>query len=310
MSLRKRLPDRVVGALLILAAATLWGSLGLFGKHLFAYDLEPLEVASARAAIAFLTLAAAMAPRARRLVPARRDLPRYFLYGAISIGLFYFLYLEAIQHATIAIAAALLYTAPAFVLLFSWALRWEPVRPRQLLPLALTMGGAFVVTGGAAALFSRATTLSLAGVLAGLGSGITYALFTVLGKRVVQTRDLLQVLFWAYGFGALVLGLLSPPWRPFLDAPGAAPLLVGMGIGPSLLATLLFLAGVRHLQASTASMLATLEPVVAAVLGITLLSEPLHTDTALGIGMVVGGALLLARRPAGSRARRSLPRQA
>lgn len=286
----------VLGAALVLGAATLWGSLGLFGKLLFQHHLVPVEVASARAAIAFITLAAVMAPRWQRLVPSWRELPLFALYGAISIGLFYYLYLEAIERTTLAIAAALLYTAPGFVLVLSWALRWEPVRPGQLLPLAMTLTGAFLVTGAATSLVAGGASLPPGAVLAGLGSGLTYALFTVLGKRVAQRTDLARVIFWAYGFGALVLGINVRPWRPFLDAPAAAPLLVTMAIGPTLLATVLFLAGVRYIQASSASMLATIEPVVAALLGAVLLEETLGADTALGTTLVIGAALLLARR--------------
>ncbi|MEJ2679063.1 MAG: DMT family transporter [Gemmatimonadota bacterium] len=66
-------------------------------------------------------------------------------------------------------------------------------------------------------------------------------------------------------------------------------------LGPTLLASFLFLAALRHLPASTASMLATAEPVVAALLGVAVLGEPLGLDTAAGVALVVGAAIMLGK---------------
>ncbi|HKJ93842.1 MAG TPA: EamA family transporter [Longimicrobiales bacterium] len=288
----------LVGALLVLGAAALWGSLGLFGRALFAYHLTPLEIASSRAALAFVFLAILLAPRARTLRVAWRDVPLLLVYGALSIGLFYFLYMAAIERTTIAVAAALLYSAPAFVLVISWALRWEAVRAGQLLPLAAALAGVMLVTGAGAAILRGAAPLPAAAVVFGLGSGVTYALFTVLGKRIAARHGPLRTLFYAYAAGALVLAPAALPWRVIAAHPHALPALIGMSVGPTLLASFLFLTALRHLPASTASMLATAEPVTAALLGVAVLGEPLGLDTAVGVALVVtAGVMLGSARP-------------
>jgi drug/metabolite transporter, DME family len=294
----------LTGALLVLSAAALWGSLGLFGRRLFAYHLTPLEIASARAALAFLGLAILFAPRVRGLHVPWREVPLLLVYGGLSIGVFYFLYMAAIERTTIAVAAALLYTAPAFVLVISWGLRWEAVRPVQLVPLAAALTGVVLVTGGGAAVVRGGAPLPAGAVAFGLGSGITYALFTVLGKRVTERYGPLRTLFYAYGAGVLVLAPAAPPWQVLAHHPDALPVLAGMSLGPTLLASFLFLAALHHLPASTASMLATAEPVVAALLGVAVLGEPLGLDTAAGVALVVAAAIMLGGA-ARARSRRS-----
>ena len=110
---------RYTGALMVLAAASLWGTLGYFGRRLYPLGITPLELASVRAAIGFLGLAlwAARAPARLRIRP--RDLPFFALYGVVAVALFQWFYFATIERTTLANAAALLYTAPAFVVLGS-----------------------------------------------------------------------------------------------------------------------------------------------------------------------------------------------
>ena len=278
---------------MVLGAAALWGSLGLFGRLAFDHGATPLQVGSVRATLAFLGVLplALLRPRALRV---RRDhLPRLLGYGAVGVGFFYYIYLVAVDRLPLAVAAALLYTAPAFVLAIAWALRWEPVRLGRLLPLAMVLAGAFLVTGA----FRALDSVDVGGIAAGIASGVAYALYTVLGKRIRRDYDVLTTIFYAYGVGAVVLAVVAPPWAVFAAFPQAVPLLLLMGLGPTLLAALLFYGGIRWIEASTASMLATIEPVVAAMIGLAWLGELLPISTVVGTAFILGAAVLL--RPAG-----------
>lgn len=297
---------------MVVGAAALWGSLGLFGRLAFDQGAAPLEVGSVRAALAFLGVLPLALARPQRLRVPRRDLPLMIGYGAIGVGFFYWIYLVAVELLPLATAAALLYTAPAWVVAIAWSLRWEPVDRRKLLPLALVLAGAFLVTGAFRAVLGAAGGAEVAGpgtaggigwagVTAGLGSGVAYALYTVLGKRIRQRHDILTTILYAYGTGAIVLAVVSPPWRVFLEHPDATWTLLLMGLGPTLLAALLFYAGLRHIDASTASMLATIEPVVAALIGLAWLGEGLTWWTMVGTLLIVAAAALLRPRPRGTR---------
>lgn len=280
-----------LGALMVVGAAVLWGTLGLFGRLAFEHGATPLDVGSIRATLAFLGILPLALLRPARLRVRAAHLPLVAGYGAIGVGFFYYIYLVAIDLLPLAVAAALLYTAPAFVVALAWTLGWEPVRPRRLIPLAMVLAGAFLVTGAFRTLGSAA--LPLSGILAGLASGVAYALYTVLGKRIRRHYDVFTVIFYAYGIGALVLAVVAPPWRVLAEHPDAVAVLLLMGLGPTLLAALLFYGGIRHIDASTASMLATIEPVVAALIGLAWLSESLPWSTVAGTGLILAAAILL-----------------
>lgn len=283
------------GAVLVLAAAILWGTLGLFGKRLYQAGLSPVEVVSVRAAVAFLGLSLWMLPRLGRLRVRWRDLPFFAAYGLISIGLFYFLYFATIEVAPVSVAAALLYTSPAWVVLLTWLLGGPRPGPRELAALGLALAGVFLVTGALRALLVGGESLSAQAVALGLGSGLTYGLYTIFGKRALRRYPPEAAVFYAFAFGALVLALWAPPWQAVASHREVWGLLVLLGLVPTLGAFLLYTWGLEALPAPTASMLATAEPVAATILGVLILGEPFQADRVLGILLVVGAAVALAR---------------
>jgi DME family drug/metabolite transporter len=272
----------------------------------FAHGVTPLELASARAALAFLGVVPLAVRRPAILKVRRADLPLLIGYGAISIGLFYYLYMEAVGRVPLAVAAALLYTAPGWVVAIAWTAGWEPVRWRRLVPLGMVLAGAFLVTGAWRLLLGDGPAegpaagpgaIGWVGAGFALGSGVAYALYTVLGKRVRARYSVATTILYAYGIGALVLAVAAPPWTPFIQHPGAAGVILVMGLGPTLLAALLFYTGLHHIDASSASMLATIEPVVAALLGLWWLGEPLTGAVMAGTVLIIAAAVLLRPRP-------------
>ncbi|MFS8493272.1 MAG: EamA family transporter, partial [Limnochorda sp.] len=256
-----RLPSSAFfrGALPVLAAATLWGTLGLFGKRLYQAGLSPVEVVSVRAAVAFLGLALWMLPRAGRLRIRWRDLPFFAAYGLISIGLFYVLYFAAIEAAPVSVAAALLYTAPAWVVLLTWLLGGARPGVGELTALGLALVGVFLVTGAGQALLGG-ESLSARAVALGLGSGLTYGLYSIFGKRALRRYPPETAVFYAFAFGALALAVAAPPWQALAHHREVWGLLVLLGLVPTLGAYLLYTWGLSALPAPTASLLATIEP--------------------------------------------------
>jgi drug/metabolite transporter, DME family len=288
-------PRPALGAALVVGAAALWASLGIFGRLAFEYGISPFEVASVRAFIAFLAVLPLAVFRRRpvhRLHVPLRHLPLVIGYGVVGVGFFYFVYLLAIERLPIAVAAALLYTGPAFVVAIAWTMRWEPVRLRRLVPLGLVMLGAFLVTGA----FRALTQVDGLGVAAGLGSGFAYAIFTVLGKRIRRHYDVVATILFAYGVGAVVLAFVARPWTVLLEHPEALGVLLLMGLAATLLPALLFYAGIRHIDASAASMLATIEPVIAALLALAWLGEGIAAATVAGTALILTAAVLLRPR--------------
>ncbi|MGH7475157.1 MAG: DMT family transporter [Longimicrobiales bacterium] len=298
----------LLGALLVLGAAVLWGTLGVFGKYLYERGLTALEVASARAAVGALGLGLwhlVHAPAALRV--RARDLPLLAAYGVIGFALFELLFFAALERTTVAIAVALLYTAPAFVLVLSWATGDERPERQRLLPLILVLLGVTLVTGAAGALVAGATPVSTAAILIGLASGLTYGLYTWFGKRAVARNAPSVVIFYVFVFAAAVLAVPAPPWRIAAEHTDSLAVLLLLGLVPTLGAYVVYAMALQHLPGSTAAMLASIEPVIAALLGFWILGEPLAADRAAGVLVIVAASGLLARSLTRQRAVPALP---
>ncbi len=296
MSRAARTARPLLGGAMVLAAAALWGTLGLFARALYAAGVTPLEVASIRATVGVVGLALWMLVRRRRTRLRARDLLFFAAYGLFGIALFQFAYFATIERTTVAVAVALLYTAPAFVVVLSWLGGRESLGGARLGALALVLSGTFLVTGAVRLIVAGAATVSTAALAYGLLSGLTYGLYTLFGKRALDRYDPTETVLYAFVFGAVILAFATPPWRPMLAHPDQLPVFLLLGLLPTAAAYVLYIAGLRYLTAGTASILASAEPVVAAVIGATLLGEALGAEQMAGIALIVGAGVLLTRR--------------
>ena len=197
------------GYLLALTAGVVWATLGVLLKSLYAYDTDPLTMATFRALIAFATLAIILAivkPRLLRI--HRQDIPFFLLYGLVGVTLTYITYFYALRFTSVTTAVILLYTYPALVTLFATVLLGERLDWIKGLVLVLTFAGCFLVAQG---YDPTALKLNLKGVLWGLGAGVTAAIYSLFGKKALQRYDSWTTVCYGFGFGALFLLILRPP---------------------------------------------------------------------------------------------------
>lgn len=281
------------GYLMILGAGTLWGSLGIFGRALYADGMTPLGVVIARATVAaaiFTVWTGVKQPKLLRIDP--RDLGFFALYGLIGIGIFYFLLFYSISRTSVATAVTLMYTAPAYVSLLSSYLFGERLTGAKVGALALTFAGVALVSGGYDPAQFRG---SLPGILSGLGAGLTYGLYSIFGKKAAAKYHQNTVLVYSFVFGAAFLALAGIPSRFWaVSYPVRVySILAALGIFPTAVAYALYQAGLRRVEASRASIVATVEPVVAALLAYLFLGELLAPIQLLGGLLVLAGVLLI-----------------
>ena len=281
-----------LGPLLVAGAAALWGTIGIAAKSAFRYGIPPADVALWRAGGAFAVLLAATLLWRRPALRVRRaDLVWFGAYGLIGVALFMTVYLTAIRLSTVAAAAMLLYTAPAWVTLLARLVFAEPLGPQKIAAVLLTMlGSALVVRAYAPA----ALRLNLPGVAAGLAAGATYAAYSIFGKHALRRYDPTTTVLYALGFGTFFL-LLVLRRGPALPTPDALPVVLYLVLVPTFLAYLLYTEGLRRMEAGRASILATVEPVVAALLGFLLLGEWLEGWQWVGGALVLAGVALIQR---------------
>lgn len=283
------------GYLLVLAAVVCWSTSGTFIRLILqTYGLSPWTLAAWRDTFTFLMLlSATVALGPSRLRVAPRDLLSLAAMGAVSLGIFHVLWAQAVLMIPIAVATVLNYTSPIFVVLFSWLLWREKPSRTQALALLLAFVGCVLVTG---AYNVRDENLNWPGILVGLSTGVTYGSFTIFGKSAVRRYDSWTVLTYAFGFAALTLLLLRPGAFTAMSAqPPAAWLAVaGLAFVSTLLSFAAYTAGLKYLSASSASITATVEPVMAAGLAYLLLGEMIGPVNIVGGILVIAAVALLA----------------
>lgn len=276
------------GYLLVLLAATLWATLGVIYTVL-ARDsgLAAITVAALRAGLGgLLLLAGLLVLRRNWLRINRRALRVVVLYGVFGVALFYASYVNAILSVGVAVAAVLLYTAPAWVALIAWRFLGEQLNRRHVAALLLTLIGTALV---AQVFRTGAGQINLVGVLWGLLAGLTYGLWSVFNKVGVRHTNPWTLQCYGMLVGAVALLAVQPPLA--LDnvtlAPQTVFWLLALTLGPTVGASVAYAAGVRTVPVSVASLVATLEPVLAALLAFIVLGETLSG------GQLLGGALIL-----------------
>lgn len=275
----------------ILAAAALWGIIGVWNRRLMAGGLSPYSIVVVRNCGGLVLLTAVMALRDRSVFRVERQHLKYFFgTGVVSVVLFTVCYFSCQEICSLAVASILLYTAPAIVVVLSAILWREPVTKKKLLALGLTLVGCALVCGA----FSGALTVTGGGIALGLGAGFFYALYSIFGRYALAHYGPMTVTVWTFVFaGAASLVLARPGELAALAQPSMALTAVGLVVCSTVLPYILYTRGLARVEAGKASILASLEPVVASVAGVVLFGEPMSPLTAAGIVCVLAGVYIL-----------------
>ncbi|MAA76222.1 MAG: EamA family transporter [Salinisphaeraceae bacterium] len=287
------------GPILVALAAACWGLSGGIAGVLLEAGWSPFVIAFYRGAIGlgFFVVWLALTPGPRGLGSVRL----WFwsvLAGAGVAGNFSFYFLS-IGESSLAVAATLMYTAPVFVLLISFALPLEQPTAGKAMAMMLVLLGVALLTR----LYdTSAGQISPAGVAAGLLSGLSYAVF-IFGFKYAGTQGRAPAVL-SVAFAALVclLGWVADPAQ-IIAAPTSsqALLFILLGVIGGGLSFMLYLAGLRSATPAVASVVALVEPVVAALFGFTLLGEPMTASQFAGMALILATVTALAARQASGR---------
>ena len=275
------------GYVLIALAAMLWATLGPVARYSLARGVDPLELSFWRALIAG-GLFGVHALAIGRVRVAARDLPAMVGFALVGVTLFFGAYFEAVRLGGAALAAVLLYTAPVWVVLASAALLRERITRRKAIAVALTLGGVALV----ALASDPSVRLSGGAVAWGLIAGLAYAGYYLFGKTYFQRYPAPTVFLYAMPLGALAL---APLVRWSTLTPADWLVIFWLAVPPTYLAYLVYSIGLRRVEAGRAATVATLEPVVAALLAWALWGEALGAWGYAGAALVLAGVVLTTR---------------
>ena len=290
----KQSNSSVLGPALIILAGIFWGSMGIFVRRLTACGFNSIQITSVRltlAAVAFCLVQLLCDPAGFRISP--RDLPLFLGLGVGSVLFFSSCYFTAINMMSLSTAAILLYTSPIWIMLMSVLFFREKLTGRKLLALALAFGGCVLVSG------ISGGGLTLPGLLIGLGSGIGYGLYSILGTVALRRYSPYSVTTWTFLFAAVGSWFISRP-AEIIARISSAPSPLGLFLFCCLTALitavvpfLTYTLGLRTVEASRAGILATIEPMVATLIGVLIFSEPLTLSSGLGVLLILAAVILL-----------------
>jgi drug/metabolite transporter (DMT)-like permease len=275
------------GYVLATLAATLWALNGSMSRTLLDDGVSAWRLSELRSAGSWLILLAALGLWRRDLLRVeRRELPALAFLGVCGLAAVHAAYFLAIDRLQIGAALTIQYLAPLLVLLWLWRFHGRRMAPALWGAVALSVIGCFLVVRA-----YDAGSLDGLGVAAAFASAVTFAIYMVGSERAGHRHAPVTTLVWAFGFASLLWAVAVPWWSfPFAKFGSLEHALLGLGVivVGTLLPFVLIVAAVRHIPASRAAVVATLEPVLGAVFAWLLKGE------ALAPVQIVGGAVVLA----------------
>jgi DME family drug/metabolite transporter len=279
---------KIRGYIFIVAAAGLWGILGPFSRLALSEGVAPLEVAFWRAVLAwgFFAGHAAITKSFRMRVS---DLPLVVLFAITGVTLFYGTYQLAVRSGGAALAAVLLYTAPAWVAFIARFAFRERMTPLKLAALVCTLAGVALVARGGGTIHITARA-----VLFGLSAGFCYSLYYIFGKYFAPRYSSANLFFYLLPIGAVTIA----PWVEFSSkSPAAWGALLCIAALCTYGAYFFYYQGILFLEASRAATVATLEPVVAAAVAYVWWGEAFGVTGYLGTALILAAVLMMVWDP-------------
>ena len=278
----------------VILGAACWGLIGVFNRLLGEVGVSVWNRVTIRNFLSLVLMTVVFALFKRSVFRIKlRHLPIFIGAGLFSVLGLAVTYFNCQMHCSLAVAGILLYLAPSFVVLMS-ALFWKaPITKRKVMALVVSFLGCVLVSG----IMSGALTVSVTGLLLGIGAGFCYATYTIFAHYGLEHYDSLTMIYWTFFFAGL--GSLA-----FLNWGELAPALphgttwigiAGLVVIATVLPYLFYTKGLEVVESGKASIIANVEPVVAALTGVVFFHEVLNVWTVLGIVCVLGGVVLLAK---------------
>lgn len=282
-----------IAPFLVLLAGILWGMIGIFVRRLTLLGFSSMDIVALRAITTSLLLYVFLSIYDKEKLQIRlKDLWCFVGTGIFSIVFFNFCYFKAIVLTSLSVAAILLYTAPAIVMLLSALLFHEKITKIKVISLFLTFVGCVMVTG----ILSGSGVLNLQGIIVGLGAGLGYALYSIFSRYALEKGyHSLTISFYTFLFAMIgtipfsnysgMLEICRHDWKVVLFC-------LVFGLVSTVLPYIAYTRGLLEMDNSKASIIASIEPVTATLLGVIAYHEHLSALEMIGVCLVIGAIIM------------------
>ena len=285
---------------LIVVMVFLWSANFIVAKYALR-EFPPLLAGGLRVALAGFFMLPVYAWQSQRTAkhPHRRDIPILFLLGLLGIALNQMLFMVGLSQTSVGHSAIVVAVNPMIIFLMAAWMGLERLTTRKLAGLVIAIVGVAVLQWKPAAHTGSGAAPSLAGDLLILASGLSFAAFTVYGKRVTLRHSSITVNTFGYVGAALAMApvtwWLSREFSYSAVTPTAWLAVVYMALFPSVICYMIFYYALQHVNASRVAAFTYMQPIIAITLAAILLGERVSASLVAG-GVIIFSGVYLAER--------------
>ncbi|MDY6243252.1 MAG: EamA family transporter [Lachnospiraceae bacterium] len=274
----------------ILLSGMLWGCMGVFVRVLNKQGIASMDIVFLRAIVTAVAMVIFLFIFHRRMLKIHwKDFWCFLGTGIASITFFNFCYFKAIMMTSLSVAAVLLYTAPAIVMILSYILFHEAFTVRKVIAIVMTFFGCMLVTG----MLGQQQAITTTGLLYGLGAGLGYAFYSIFSRYALE-KGYHSLTITCYTFivttvVSVFFTNVSKVSMVVFSSPLYVMLTVALGLICTVAPYLLYTLGLQEVDNSHAAIIASIEPVTATVLGFVVFGEDITVVKMMGMILVLGG---------------------
>ena len=286
---------KAIPTIFVLTAGICWGVISLFVNLMQGWGVPPMSVACLRLIVTSVLLVTyALIFKRSAFKVKLKHLPLLFSVGLFGLFGTMVSYQTAITMTSASVASILMYTSPIFIFIFSIVVFKEKLTLKKILALAFAIAGCVCVSG-----VIEGGIFSIDGILLGLLSGVTYALYSIIGVFALRHYGSFTVTVYGFilsgilgfcflDYGAVGMAMSVAP-SPFVFIVAT----IGMAFVVTIAPYTLYTYGLCRMEASKAGILACIEPIVATLIGVFCLGQPSTVIQIVGIILVVVAIVLL-----------------
>ncbi|MBE6064919.1 DMT family transporter [Clostridium cochlearium] len=284
------------GILLALLAGASWGAMGIFVKNLEQLGFSPMAISSLRPTIAILPyIIINLIKDPQCFKTDLKGLLLFAIYGIFALDGMFIGSSYAVKYTGVATASVLLFVNPVIVMILSYFLFKEKFTVNKIIALVLTLVGCCLVVK---AYDPAAFKVNLIGVFWGIISSFAMALQNILGRIGTEKYPQKTHLTYSLLFGAIFLWFFEPPWTlvSLIKNTGTNSTILNvlaLGIVSTLIPTIAIVKSLEFIESSKASIIASVEPVVASILAFIIFGEIFEIPQLIGMFMIMGSIILV-----------------
>ena len=289
--------------LFLITAAFGFAAGGVAAKVLREADLDAFRLTQIRiTSAALILLIIALIKGKKQLYAKRSEIKDLILFGVIGIAVVNSFYYFALKYLYVSVALIIEFTAPIWIALYLRFVKKKNIPTTAWVGIICAFLGLVLISQ-----IWSGKSLHPLGVLVAILDALALAYYFLTADRLGQNRSSLSLTTWGMGIASIFWAIALPWWNfPFEfltqsfslsgelsghSAPGWA-LILWIVVTATVIPYLLTVAAIRELSASTSSVIAMLEPIIAGVIAWWLLTEAFTNIQLIGCAAVLVGVYL------------------